>query len=57
MIGQPTPITNKVPKIVVVFLVTIKILNSNKKYISTITMAPKSPYSSIIMAKIKSDED
>ena len=48
--GKPTPITNKVPNIVVAFLTVINILNNNKKYTNTISMAPTRPYSSTIIA-------
>ena len=57
MIGQPTPTTNNVPKIVVVLRITTKILNNKIKYNKMINEPPIKPYSSTTIAKIKSDSE
>ena len=55
--GTPSPITNRDPKIVSDLLEIIIILNKKSKYASRMESPPINPYSSTIIAKIKSDED
>ena len=57
MIGIPTAKTNNVPNTVCILEAMTQILNKMTKKVQTNRIAPIAPYSSTIIAKIKSDED